>query len=689
MEYFAFYSYLIGLLVFILVLFFAFSRLRKNPFVPQFILAVGMSVIWLAFVVFTLSQPSLYLVDTFAVETLRNGAWFFFLTVLISKQLFAEKYTLFKQSTLSVLPFVWVAIVFIAELLPDVLVLIRQHIGQDFRLLSHVSFSIIGLMLVEHFYRSVDNERIWAIKYLCLGLAAMFAFDFIIYSKSLLFGQVDFVLWNSRGLINALCAPLLVISFGRLQDDYKQVAVSRTIAVHTTVLFGTGLYMVLMSLAGLYIKTFGGTWGGVVQTFFIFLAAILLVIIFASGTIKAYIKVYFNKHFFQHQYDYREEWIKLSREIATLHSLDELSLFVINTLANLVGSAGGGLWLSDEKGDFYLADDRSLGFVADNVFKKNAEFVSFLSDKQWVIDFCEFNNDPEMYDDVDLSPWLQHKNMWLIIPLLQQKKVLAFVVLTQPLVMRQLTYQDHDLLKTVGMQLSNALALGRVTDDLSRARQFEAYSRFSAFLVHDLKNLVAQVSMIVRNAEKHRNNPEFIDDAVDTLENVVNKMEYLLTQLKKGQVKTEQKSTVDLTNILADVTVQQFGNLPMVSIHCSLKDCFVLADKARLVAILGHLVQNAQDATPDAGQVIISVTAEQHYALINIADTGCGMSPKFIAERLFRPFDTTKGNAGMGIGVYEAREYIVSQGGEISVESEVGRGTVFRIKYPLVTQSER
>jgi len=99
--------------------------------------------------------------------------------------------------------------------------------------------------------------------------------------------------------------------------------------------------------------------------------------------------------------------------------------------------------------------------------------------------------------------------------------------------MRQLNYEDHDLLKTVGMQLANALALSNVTDDLSRARQFEAYSRFSAFLVHDLKNLVAQVSMIVRNAEQHKHNPEFIDDAIDTLENVVNKIERLLAQLKK------------------------------------------------------------------------------------------------------------------------------------------------------------
>ena len=684
MEEFPFYSYLIGLIVFSLLLPLALFRIKKNPFVPQFVIAVVASVLWMAAVVYVLTDPSLYIADTFVFETVRNGAWFFFLSVLISWQSFSGKYTFLRESKLAALLCVWVIFVCAIELSPNLLDLTKHFIGRDIRLFAHLSFSIIGLMLLEQLYFSVAKDQRWAIKYICLGLAAIFAFDFIIYSKSLLFGQIDFVLWNSRGLINALCVPLLAISFSRLQDDERQVTISRTVVVHTTVLFATGLYMILMSLAGFYIKSFGGTWSGIIQTFFVFLAVLLLLVVFSTGTIRAYIKVYFNKHFFQHSYDYREEWIKLSRDIASLQSLDDLTQFVIKTLADLVGSTGGGLWIRGDKGVFYLADERSLGFSDDAILQEDHGFITFLNNKQWVIDFYEFKKYPELYDDVDLSLWLRHKNIWVITPLLQQNKVVAFVVLTKPLVMRQLNYQDHDLLKTVGLQLANALVLSRVTDDLSRARQFEAYSRFSAFLVHDLKNLVAQVSMIVRNAEQHKYNPEFIDDAIDTLENVVNKIEHLLTQLQKGQVKTEKRSTINIPDILSDIVLQQAGNLPKLSIDCSLKECFVLADKQRLIAILGHLVQNAQDATPDSGTVRINVNSDQNYALIDIIDTGCGMDQKFIIERLFKPFDTTKGNAGMGIGVYEAREYILSQNGDISVASELGAGTVFSIKYPLV-----
>lgn len=135
--------------------------------------------------------------------------------------------------------------------------------------------------------------------------------------------------------------------------------------------------------------------------------------------------------------------------------------------------------------------------------------------------------------------------------------------------------------------------------------------------------------------------------------------------------------------------MQQAGNKPAVKIDCVVHECLVLAEKEQLVAILGHLVQNAQDATPDDGTVRIRLDCDQDNVFIDIIDTGCGMEQRFIAERLFRPFDTTKGNAGMGIGVYEAREYIHSQGGNISVRSEVGVGTVFSIELPRVIQVDQ
>jgi putative PEP-CTERM system histidine kinase len=289
-----------------------------------------------------------------------------------------------------------------------------------------------------------------------------------------------------------------------------------------------------------------------------------------------------------------------------------------------------------------------------------------------------------VYDEVDLSQWSsKEKQIWLIIPLFRENDVEAFVILTRAKVFRRLNWEDHDLLKTVGMQLANALALSRASDALAKSRQFEAYNRFSAYLVHDLKNLVAQISLIVRNAEVHKQNPEFIDDAIETLENVVHKIDSILGQLKKGNIKTESKMLINLCDIIKDVFIQQAANKPTLQILTNENAILILGDKEKMTAVLGHLVQNAQDATPDNGFVKLELSKDAKHAIIKIMDNGSGMDNKFISERLFKPFDTTKGNAGMGIGVYEARDYILKHEGQIFVDSEVGQGTLFTIELPL------
>ena len=258
-------------------------------------------------------------------------------------------------------------------------------------------------------------------------------------------------------------------------------------------------------------------------------------------------------------------------------------------------------------------------------------------------------------------------------------------MLSKPRVARQIDWQDHDLLKTVGMQLANALALTQASEDLSRSRQFEAYNRLSAFLVHDLKNLVAQVTLIVKNSEKHKRNPEFIDDSIETLENVVTKMEKILGQLKKGEAgKNERHQEINLVDVVKDVQIQQSNNKPRLQIALDSEKSVVNGEREKLVSIFGHLVQNAQEATADDGWVKLELQNDGAEVIVKIIDNGCGMDKQFIQQRLFKPFDTTKGNAGMGIGVYEAREYILQQSGQILVESEPGIGTTFTLRFPSI-----
>jgi len=172
-----------------------------------------------------------------------------------------------------------------------------------------------------------------------------------------------------------------------------------------------------------------------------------------------------------------------------------------------------------------------------------------------------------------------------------------------------------------------------------------------------------------------------------TLENVVAKIENILSQLKKGKISSDHKAVINLADIIHDVVLQQAGNSPALQVSLCADDIKVSGEKEKITAILGHLVQNAQEASEEDGFVRLELSSDEQHAIIKVIDKGSGMDEKFIAERLFKPFDTTKGNAGMGIGVYEARDYILKYSGEIAVDSKPGQGTTFTIHLPRIKQS--
>lgn len=689
MASYIFYSYFSATLAYsILLLLALFRRKRHSPFIT----AAFFSLLWSGSIVYATQNNHLFFADTLIFETLRNASWFIQIGVLLSYRRYGNTYRLFSRSLTCVAATVFTLIVLSIEVFPSFLDLIRQAFDTDPRFAAHLIFAVFGLILVEQLYRNTPLKQRWNLKFLCVSLAALFAVDLIVYSKSLLFIRLDFTLWQSRGIINTLVVPLLAVTLTRLdiKNETQNFTTPRKTVFYTTILLGCGIYLILMSLAGFYIKNSNAEWGEAAQTLFIFLAVLLLVISFTSGKIRALVKVYFGKHFFHYSYDYREEWLKISKALAKLETIDELKIFIINTLTDLVESSGGGLWMKNDQGLFVLTAEQNLRLPPQEFehLKRIEDLPQYLTTKQWVIDFFELAHAPEVYDDVDLSPWCyEDSQVWLIIPLFHLNHLEAFVVLTQARVPRKLNWEDHDLLKTVGMQLANALALHKASEELASNRQFETYHRLSAYLVHDLKNLAAQISLIVKNAEKHKHNPDFFDDTIDTLTNVVNKMRHIVEQLKQGEPGTPSNTVINLAEIVRSIARQHLGS-PTIELAMSTEDCAIHADKTKFTNILTNLIQNAQDATKQTdGWVKLELIKHHGYAGIKIIDNGIGMDKQFIAERLFKPFDTTKGNAGMGIGAYEARDYILKLGGQIRVDSQPGQGTTFDIQLPLAKQA--
>ena len=244
----------------------------------------------------------------------------------------------------------------------------------------------------------------------------------------------------------------------------------------------------------------------------------------------------------------------------------------------------------------------------------------------------------------------------------------------------KLNYEDRDLLKTVGNHIAVHLAQEKSDNLLAEAQQFEAYNRLTAFLMHDLNNLIAQQSLIVENAETHKRNPDFVDDAIATIAGSVERMKRVMRQLKRDESKRDAKAT-EVRFMVSAAVDNCSGKLPVPTLDLIGVNSSIAVDAEQFTMVLTHLIRNAQDATSPDGNISVSVRDGENKIAIDIADTGCGMTPEFIRDRLFRPFDSTKGAQGMGIGAYQAREFARKYGGELQVHSVVSQGTTISLSF--------
>ena len=267
------------------------------------------------------------------------------------------------------------------------------------------------------------------------------------------------------------------------------------------------------------------------------------------------------------------------------------------------------------------------------------------------------------------------------MPLASANDLLGFVVLTMPRTAVDVDWEVRDLLKTASRQAASYLGQGRATEALLEARKFDAFNRMSAFVVHDLKNLVAQLSLMLRNAQRHRDNPAFQADMLATVAHVVERMNGLMLQLRAETRPVDRICNVDLDAVLRRVCAAKADARVPIDVQ-SPGSAMVVGHEERLEHVIGHLVQNAIDASLPAGRIMASVATEPRFGVLTMIDEGVGMTPEFMRERLFKPFQTTK-PAGMGIGVYESQQYVAGLGGSIRIESREGAGTRVELRLPL------
>lgn len=648
--------------------------------------AAAATALWAALLALVPFLPALPAYAGQALEWLRSGAWIAFLTVLLGGAAGGRYARVLR-------------VVAALALMPPLLVVIASATGERPVALGEgveaafvpagLGVAVVGLLLLEQVYRNMVPERRWALKHLCLGIALLFAYDIYLYADAILFGRLDAVIWDARGAVNALAVPLVAVSAARNRSWSVDVFVSRHVAFHTTTLVAVGGYLIVMALGGYYIRDFGGTWGSFFQIVFVAAAAVALLVVLASTEARTRLRVFLTKHFFSNKYDYREEWLRLIRRLSEEDDGLSAPQRAVCAVAQIFESPWGAVWLQRDEEALVPAGAWRFRVPEGATLAPDHPLARFLGERRWIIELAEYDAYPERYEGLELPDWVNTVDRaWVIIPLLHRDRLLGLMILARPHLPVEITWEDRDLLKTLGLQIAIYLAQHENARALSESRQFEAFNRFTAFLMHDLKNLIAQQSLVVRNAEKFKHDPEFVDDAMHTVGRSVERMERLLEHLRRRQAGGNAER-VRLDRLLGQVVERCADRAPAPSLKLLSDSVYVEADPDGLMMVLIHVVRNAQDATPEDGDVSVVLETGPDMAIVECRDSGEGMDEAFIRDELFRPFHTTKSSKGMGIGAHQAREFVRASGGRVEVSSMPGRGTSFRIVLPLLPGQEQ
>lgn len=649
-----------------------------------FVLAVVATAIW--GLVGWIDQGSTKRVTlhlTLLFDQLRYGAWVYFLVLLLRPMVstLASRRAHIGQALLIGLLLVGLAANLVEGLLPE-----RFRVMPWLLVASQLGAAVLGLLLVEQLFRNQLDPTRWSAKPLCMGLGALFLFDVYLFSQVLMFGGFDADVLAARALVHAFTVPLLLVASRRHAQWLARMQVSKTAAFYSASLLLIGGYLLFIAGAGYYVRFFGGSWGGALQVVLLFAALLFLALVLLSGSMRARLRVFLGKNFFSYRYDYRLEWLRFTAMLSSQSTPQEVNGLVVRGLADMVESPGGGLWFKA------LGDDQYVQSAAWNLPETgvrepiDSPFCRLMREREWILDLnaARARSGPVAESEV-LPEWLGRlDSAWLTVPLLVGDEMLGFVILVQPRTPVELNWEVRDLLKTAARQAAGFLAQMHATEALLEARKFDAFNRMSAFVVHDLKNIITQLSLMMKNAERHRDNPEFQQDMLLTVESSLDKMRQMMVQLREGQKPAGVTSGVELAPVLQRIQVAagQRGR------HVELDLIDRIATRGhedRLERVIGHVVQNALDATPGTGRVWVTLQQSSGRAKVVVGDTGAGMSPDFIQNRLFRPFNSTK-SSGMGIGSYESFQYIKELGGSIDVKSEVGRGSEITLLLPLFDQ---
>jgi putative PEP-CTERM system histidine kinase len=584
-----------------------------------------------------------------------------------------------------------VAAVLGLQLVADtVLAMVDSGTARETAALLRVTAAAGALVLVHNVYGQASPSSRSNIRAAMLALALIWTYDLNLYTIAWLDPATASGLYDWRGLAVTLAAPMLALSAQR--DDGWRIRLSRAATFQSLSLLAICGYFAVMTILATALRGTGWDWVESVLVGVLAVMTVAAMVLLPSARARSWAKVKLVKHLFEHRYDYRTEWLRFTDTLGrTGADAPPLGERVIKAFADILDSPGGLLLAADQNGAIAASAEWNWegGNSPAGDFEQDGAFWASVEAGGRILELDAWRQRWGDRRDLDLAipDWIvADDRAWAGVPLIHHDRLVGLVLLAAPDYRRPLDWEDFDLLRTAGRQAASSLAEAHGQEALSNARRFEEFNRRFAFILHDIKNLVSQLSLLSRNAERHADNAEFRADMIATLKSSVGKMNELLARLSpQASLRPQKPEPQPLRPILiAAIASKRRDHDVRLLGHAEL---WAKVDSAALEQAVGHLLQNAIDASPPGEPVLVRVTGRTNEVAIAIIDKGSGMDGDFIRNQLFQPFASTK-PGGFGIGSFEARSLVAGMGGRLSVDSRPDRGTSFTIIVPAAEAAD-
>ena len=550
--------------------------------------------------------------------------------------------------------------------------------------------SVLVVMNLETTFRASVGTMRWRIKFMVLGLGVLFAARAYTSSQLLLFHSIHPPLQQLNSGALLLACLLILRSLFRTGHFEVSVFPSQSVLHNSLTIFLAGAYLIIVGVLAKLVAFLGGDASFERKAFLVLVSLVLLTVLLLSDRVRLYTKRFVSRHFQRPLYDYRTVWRTFAESTAECVEQTDLCGRVVKLVSEIFQALSVSIWLIDEKKEKILFGASTSLSRADagNLTLSPADAAEVISALSHHPDPIDIDSSNEVWAAAlrRSHPYeFREGGNRACVPLIAAGDLLGILVLGDRVGGVTFSIQDFDLLKSASDQAAASLLNIELSHRLSQAKQLEAFQAMSAFFVHDLKNTASTLSLMLQNLPIHYQDPKFREDALRGISKTVDHINDLISRLTVLRHDLDVKaSECDLNELISETLkgqdkipgielVKQFDQIPKVRV-----------DRSQIQRVLTNLVLNAREALPCGGKIRIETSQRNGWAVLAVADNGCGMSPEFMSGSLFRPFSTTK-KKGIGIGMFHCKMIVEAHHGRIEVESELGKGTAFRVLLPLGT----